>query len=59
MDIVCLILGCLTQADLHSVCLVHASLRPLAEPLLYLAVEPPYYKSKPHLLVSLVRSILR
>ena len=59
VDVIRLILGCLAQADLHSVCLVHPSLRLLAEPLLYSAVELPYYKSKPHLLVSLVRSILR
>jgi len=59
VDVIRLILGCLAQADLHSVCLVHPSLRLLTEPLLYSAVELPYYQSKPHLLVPLVRSILR
>jgi hypothetical protein len=58
-DVVRLILGCLAQADLRSVCLVHPSLRLLAETLLYSAVELAYYKSKPHLITLLVRSILR
>lgn len=59
MDVVRQILGCLVQVDLRSVCLVHPSLRLLAEPLLYSAVELAYYKSKPHLITLLVRSILR
>ncbi len=58
-DVVRLILGCLAQVDLRSVCLAHPSLRLLAEPLLYSAVELAYYKSKPHLITLLVRSILR
>ena len=57
-DVVRLILGCLAQADLRSVCLVHPSLRLLAEPLLYSTVEIAYYKSKPHLITLLARSIL-
>ena len=58
-DVVRLILGCLRQVDLRSVCLVHPSLRLLAEPLLYATVRLPYYDSKPHLITLLVRSILR
>ncbi len=58
-DVVRLILGCLPQADLRSVCLVHPSLRLLAEPLLYATVGLSYYDSRPHLVALLVRSILR
>jgi hypothetical protein len=59
-DVLYLILRCLSQADLHAVCLVHRHLHELAQPILYSAIDINWQGSlaKPHPITALVRSIL-
>ncbi len=58
-DVVRLMLRYLGKADLRSVCLVHPGLRALGEPVLYSKIDISFYRSPPHPITSLLRSILR
>lgn len=59
-DVLRLILGYLSKADLRAVCLVHPHLRGLAEPLLYSTIEFTWSRRfQPHPITSLVRSLLQ
>lgn len=55
----------LSQADLINLCLVHSSLRMLAEPYLYASIQlkwqpdRPQWQPQPHLITSVLRSLLR
>ncbi|KAK4106186.1 hypothetical protein N658DRAFT_563110 [Parathielavia hyrcaniae] len=63
-DVLLLMLGYLSRADLHAVCLAHSRLRQIAEPLLYSAIEFTFRRNvkpqpDPHPLTSLVRTVLK